>query len=88
MTEEMRKFPDFNFSGRELTTDEFSLLTACLTHKKEEILVQDSDFKNEFLVQVLLKRIEAYQLDFTFTDLFVLASFFFVDSPGNIMILL
>lgn len=85
------QIPYLRFEPQPLSDKNMELIMCMLQGAKagKETPLEDSSLAKEFLSQVLLKRISAYQLPFSFTDFFLLASFVtFVDSPGNIMALL
>lgn len=84
-------FPTFTFIGQPLTKEQSHYFISLVLNKSKELPLKHSqpDLKNIPLSQILLKRIEHYPLPFEITDFFMLISILtFVNSPGNIMILL
>lgn len=80
--------PRFEFKGTPLSkeTYEFMGIITCTT---SEIPLEYSNLADEFLAQILIKRIRAFDLPLKVTALFfVYATSLWVDRPGNVIILL
>lgn len=89
LVEGLPELPDFLFKGQPLTREQSGHFMSLYMNKESEEALQDSKLANEFLSQVLLKRVRALELPFTFTDFFLIMSIdCFVDRPGMIIILL
>lgn len=84
------RLKDFEFMGRRLTEEEMRQILGMHLHSTSERLLEDSpSLADQFLAKILIKRLQAYSLPFTITDLFFVASLLtFVDRPGLVMILL
>lgn len=79
----------FEFLGQQLTKSETeSLLKAVFKEQQERVPLINSALK-DFGSEMLLKRIEIYNLNFMFTDLFyAISRITWCDSPGKLMGLL
>lgn len=81
---------DFKFKGRPLTRKETEIFIALGTAKdKDQPLDQEDILKDEFLAQILLKRIKFYKLPFTISAMFYIISVSTVfTNPGKVIMLL
>jgi hypothetical protein len=85
------EIPNLTFEPTPLSKEASEQIMTMLmvVNSGKEVALEQSSLNQEFLAQVLLKRIKAYKLPFTFTDMFFLASVLtFVDVPGKVMALL
>lgn len=85
------KIPEFTFEPQHLDEQCSRVIVHLIVtaQKGEEVLLEDAEVAQEFLAQVLLKRISGYGLPFKITNLFFIASVItFANNPGKIMGLL
>ena len=85
------KVPEFKFSGVPMTEEQSGqFMMLVLNKNKDEVLSAKSEITGQSaLIQIFLKRIEAYKLPFKVSEMFMIMSLMtFVDRPGNVMILL
>jgi hypothetical protein len=90
-----KTIPEFKFQGQPLSEEQTKDLQGILSFLKmgkgvmEIPFDQDEDFKNEFIGKMVAKRLEAYQLPFTMSNLFLgMSVHTWVNNPGKIMMLL
>ena len=87
--ESMNQIPEFSFEGRPLTQEESAFFIKLSLNADKEKNLKESSINKEFLAQVLLKRIQGYNLKFEISDFFFIISVLcFANNPGKIMILL
>lgn len=81
---------DFKFAGEELSKENMTvMLQLAMIKEKEGDMTTAEELKNDFSVQMLSKRIKAYELPFIITDFFLVMSVMtFAVNPGLLMILL
>lgn len=88
------KIPEFIFKGRLLDKYEVGcfLQLQLMLKKKSDVeiaLIDDKEISNDFGSQILLKRIESYNLPFMISNLFYIMSVeTWVKNPGKVMMLL
>jgi len=82
--------PEFTFRGTPLTTETMMNITGLIMNSgKEQPLNEAQDLKGEFAAEMILKRIKAYELKFTISDFFLVASLTtFANNPVKLMIML
>lgn len=84
--------PEINFQNDDfvhLSEEQAKLLVQLGFNLDKEKPIEESELSREFVPQMLSKRLAAYNLPFSFTDLFLLASMVtWVTNPGKVMILL
>ena len=80
---------EISFKGSPLNQEQSNNFLHLLMAPEKERPLEDSEIRNEFLAQILLKRIDAYNLPFIITDyFFVMSVSTFVDRPGLAILLL
>lgn len=85
----MKTIPEFTFKGELLKKENMELMASLFLNKSKERHLDKSEISDEFLAQIILKRIEVYSLKFTITDFFfIMCLSTFAVNPGKIMILL
>ena len=87
------QIPEFKFKGQNLSEiDSKSLTMMLIATDKNEVempLDKDPDFSGDFPSQIFLKRINAYELPFSVSNLFFAISLkTWADNPGKVMMLL
>lgn len=82
--------PKFKFRGTPMTQDQtMKVMGLMMTRDSEGPVTKDEELSGLFPVAVILKRITAYGLPFTFSNSFILASLLCgMNSPGKAMIVL
>lgn len=87
----MKEIPTFKFKSIPLSEDQSEFLIRLATNLQMENWIDDLNdtLKKEFLCQILMKRIKAYNLPFRISNFFFMISVStFADNPGKAMIML
>jgi len=81
---------DFNFKGRPLNTEESEILIKILlVGSLDKPLDQEERLKDDFLAQIVIKRLKAFKLPFMISSAFYVISLSTVfNNPGKIVMLL
>lgn len=84
-----KNIPEFKFKGEPLSNENTQRYMSVYMVKEKQKLLNESNFRDEFIAKIFLKRIEVYELKFMVTDFFfAMCIATFVNTPGRVMILL
>lgn len=82
--------PKLKFHGKPMTKEQSEIFLKLMLAKPKEIPIEnDEELNTSFLSQIIIKRIKAYKLPYSLSNLFLLMSLSCgVNTPGKAMIIL